>query len=162
MADQVTLFDLASKDGNLCWSLNPWKCMSPLPGSHLISFPLLFFFFLAPVFFFCWFHCPGSRLQAGITNSHSLARAALNFKGIPYKTEWLEYPDIKATLSAKESPPLDGSDGFPYTIPAVGLPDGRFVMNSRPIADELEKLKPEPSSASTTATSTAPRAPSAR
>ncbi len=27
----------------------------------------------------------------------------------------------------------------------MGLPDGRFVMDSRPIADELEKLQPEPS-----------------
>ena len=25
MASQVTLFDLPSKDGNLCWSLNSWK-----------------------------------------------------------------------------------------------------------------------------------------
>ncbi len=28
MASQVTLFDLPSKDGNMCWSLNPWKSKS--------------------------------------------------------------------------------------------------------------------------------------
>lgn len=28
-----------------------------------------------------------------------LARLVLNFKGIDYKTTWVEYPDIEATLS---------------------------------------------------------------
>ena len=32
-----------------------------------------------------------------------------------------------------------------YTIPMVHFPDGNYLMDSRPIADKLEELKPQPS-----------------
>ncbi|KAI1082070.1 putative glutathione S-transferase [Whalleya microplaca] len=67
-------------------------------------------------------------------------RFALNFKGIDYKVEWVEYPDIKPKFQghfAKE-PSL-------YTIPTVILPDGTWVMDSWEIAAALEKSHPEPS-----------------
>ncbi|KAH8887317.1 hypothetical protein GQ53DRAFT_844198 [Thozetella sp. PMI_491] len=71
------------------------------------------------------------------------ARGALNFKGIPYKTQWVEYPDIKALFTSFGIPPGPSSPEF--TIPAARLPDGRYVMESYKIAEELEALQPEPS-----------------
>ncbi|KAI5927203.1 putative glutathione S-transferase [Camillea tinctor] len=66
-------------------------------------------------------------------------RFALNFKGLDYKTEWMQYPDIKPRFQ----------DHFPpkeqYTIPTVTLPDGTWIMDSWEIAQELEKRYPSPS-----------------
>lgn len=70
-------------------------------------------------------------------------RAALNFKGIPYTTEWLEYPDVGAKLKEAGVPPNEAG-GPDYTIPAVKLADGRVIMDSIKIAPELEKIYPEP------------------
>ena len=36
-------------------------------------------------------------------------------------------------------------EGWPYSIPTVQFPDGKWVMDSRKIADELERRQPEPS-----------------
>ncbi|XXH06026.1 histone deacetylase [Hypoxylon texense] len=66
-------------------------------------------------------------------------RLALNFKGLPYRTEWVEYPDIKAKFQ-DHLPPADL-----YTIPAIILPDGTWLMDSWKIADVLEEKYPEPS-----------------
>ncbi|KAI1761258.1 putative glutathione S-transferase [Hypoxylon sp. FL1150] len=66
-------------------------------------------------------------------------RLALNFKGLPYKTEWVEYPDIKGRFQ-DHLPPAEL-----YTIPAIILPDGTWVMDSFKIADVLEEKYPEPS-----------------
>ncbi|KAK3335253.1 hypothetical protein B0T19DRAFT_405919 [Cercophora scortea] len=68
-------------------------------------------------------------------------RFVLNYKGLNYKTEWVEYPDIKARLEGHVTP--NASDP-PYTIPAIRLPDGKYVMDSYKIADELEKQHPSP------------------
>ncbi|EMC92108.1 hypothetical protein BAUCODRAFT_276412 [Baudoinia panamericana UAMH 10762] len=74
------------------------------------------------------------------------ARLALNYKSIPYKTEWLEYPDIAPTLKSYSVPPNDPKDSTAqYSSPAVKLPDGTYVMESLKIARALEKLQPEPS-----------------
>ncbi|KAH7309250.1 hypothetical protein BKA65DRAFT_519492 [Rhexocercosporidium sp. MPI-PUGE-AT-0058] len=70
-------------------------------------------------------------------------RLALNFKGIDYKTEWVEYPDIKSRLSP-HVPPNTTSD-TEYTIPAVQFSDGKYIMGSTPIAERLEKEYPSPS-----------------
>ena len=70
-------------------------------------------------------------------------RLVLNYKNIPYKTTWIEYPDIAPTLKGFGLPP--NAEGRPYTVPAVKLPDGRYIMDSIKIAHELEKLYPEPS-----------------
>ncbi|EKJ78558.1 hypothetical protein NXS19_000930 [Fusarium pseudograminearum] len=69
-------------------------------------------------------------------------RFLLNFKGINYKTEWLEYPDIKATLESHISAnPATGT----WTIPTVKFPDGTYIMDSAKILERVEKDYPEPS-----------------
>ena len=68
---------------------------------------------------------------------------ALNFKGFPYTTTWLEYPEIAGALEAKGVTP--NASGTPYTAPAVEFEDGTVVMESLLIARELERRHPEPS-----------------
>lgn len=73
---------------------------------------------------------------------------ALNFKGVEYKTEWIEYPDLEPTLKSFGVPANDLSDpafNASYTSPAVRLEDGTVHMDSWKIAHELEKLYPSPS-----------------
>ncbi|KAJ6782706.1 hypothetical protein PWT90_07593 [Aphanocladium album] len=73
-------------------------------------------------------------------------RAALNFKGLPYTTVWLEYPDVKPTLAAfgiKANAPTDYF--LEYTCPTVKFSDGTYMMDSAAIAPVLEQLKMEPS-----------------
>ncbi|KAH7323063.1 hypothetical protein B0I35DRAFT_407464 [Stachybotrys elegans] len=70
-------------------------------------------------------------------------RLALNFKGIDYETEWIEYPDIAPKLAEAGVSPQTG-ELAPYTLPAVRLPSGKYVMNSASIITELEALKPTP------------------
>ena len=62
---------------------------------------------------------------------------------MPYKTEWLEYPDVAPTLKSFGLPPNE--KGTPYTIPTIRDAKGRYIMDSRKIAAELEKQYPEPS-----------------
>ncbi|KAL2015377.1 hypothetical protein VTK56DRAFT_5753 [Thermocarpiscus australiensis] len=69
-------------------------------------------------------------------------RFLLNYKGLDYRTEWLEYPEIKPRLEGHVTP-ADGA--MRYTIPTVLLPDGRYVMDSRKIADVIEAEHPSPS-----------------
>ncbi|KAK2728934.1 glutathione s-transferase [Colletotrichum kahawae] len=70
-------------------------------------------------------------------------RLALNFKGVDYKTEWLEYPDIAGRLQAAG---LEGDPDQirPFTCPAVQFPDGTYIMNSKKIIARLEADYPEP------------------
>ena len=68
---------------------------------------------------------------------------ALNFKGVPYTTTWLEYPDIAGALQEKGVAP--NASGTPYTAPAAQFEDGTIVMDSLRIARELERRHPEPS-----------------
>ncbi|GAB0134117.1 hypothetical protein EsDP_00002502 [Epichloe bromicola] len=69
-------------------------------------------------------------------------RLLLNYKGLDYKTEWTEYPDIKTKVQPHLPP---NENGTPYTIPTVKLADGTWIMDSRQIADAIEKRHPEPS-----------------
>ncbi|EXJ65666.1 uncharacterized protein A1O5_11193 [Cladophialophora psammophila CBS 110553] len=71
-------------------------------------------------------------------------RLVLNYKGIPYKTEWIEYPDLKPTFSKFGIPP-NSSGPYEYTSPAIRLPSGEYLMESRAIVDKLEQLHPSPS-----------------
>lgn len=68
----------------------------------------------------------------------------LNFKGIPYTTEWIQYPDIAPKF---ESLGLSPNASFPhYSIPTVHFHDPDVVvMDSVNIARELEKRHPTPS-----------------
>lgn len=71
---------------------------------------------------------------------------ALHYKGIPYRTEWLEYPEIKPTLKNLGAPPTakdpDGSDR--YTLPTILDPStGKVVTDSLPIAKYLDATYPD-------------------
>ncbi|GKT51539.1 glutathione S-transferase-like protein ustS [Colletotrichum spaethianum] len=66
----------------------------------------------------------------------------LNYKGIDYETEWLEYPDIKARLEAAGIEPWLEQRAS-HTCPAVQFPDGTYVMNSAKIIKNLEERYPE-------------------
>ncbi|KAH6912526.1 hypothetical protein BKA70DRAFT_1422104 [Coprinopsis sp. MPI-PUGE-AT-0042] len=49
-------------------------------------------------------------------------RLCLNYKGIPYKTEWVEFPDIRALYEKYSTPANARSDGSPepfYSLPAI-------------------------------------------
>ncbi|KAI0097882.1 putative glutathione S-transferase [Nemania sp. FL0031] len=65
-------------------------------------------------------------------------RLILNYKGIDYETEWLEYPEIKPRLQPHFP------DNEEFTVPTVKMPDGTYIMDSLVIARELEKQYPSP------------------
>ncbi|KAI4236958.1 MAG: hypothetical protein L6R40_006010 [Gallowayella cf. fulva] len=81
------------------------------------------------------------------------ARLILNYKSIPYTTHWLEVPDIAPHLSSLSIPPNPQPSTpttiptSPYTVPAIRLPvseGGKYIMDSKLIAKELESLYPDP------------------
>ncbi|KAK5120687.1 hypothetical protein LTR85_006045 [Meristemomyces frigidus] len=77
--------------------------------------------------------------------THS-ARLALNYKGLPYKTEWIEYPDIAPKFKSFGIPPnAPGTSNYEYSVPAIRISGGSYIMESRAIAKALEELQPEPS-----------------
>ncbi|KAF5013141.1 hypothetical protein FDECE_861 [Fusarium decemcellulare] len=69
-------------------------------------------------------------------------RLALNYKGIDYETQWVEYPDIEPLLKPLGLEPQQDQIK-PYTLPAIRTPDGQHFMNSRVIIAELERRYPE-------------------
>ncbi|KAL8840315.1 MAG: hypothetical protein Q9170_001399 [Blastenia crenularia] len=76
-------------------------------------------------------------------------RLILAYKSIPYTTHWLEYPDIAPHFKSLSIPPNDPSTArflyIPYTVPTIRLPnDDTYVMDSKTIAAELERLHPSP------------------
>ncbi|KAK7179214.1 uncharacterized protein CC84DRAFT_1191760 [Paraphaeosphaeria sporulosa] len=75
-------------------------------------------------------------------------RLILNYKGIEYDTEWVEYPDIEPRLrSLGLAPNHKDAPGYftDYSIPAIKYEDGTYEMDSWPIAQELERRYPSPS-----------------
>lgn len=70
------------------------------------------------------------------------ARLILNFKGLPYKTEWIEYPDLAPTFKSFGIPPNE-PPASAYTSPTIRVSD-KYVMESRKIADVLEREYPSP------------------
>ncbi|KAI0551692.1 putative glutathione S-transferase [Xylaria curta] len=74
-------------------------------------------------------------------NSNSWkTRFLLNYKGLDYETEWLEYPDIKPRLQEH----LPDKDIKLYTIPTAIMTDGTYIMDSWNIAQAIEKENPSP------------------
>lgn len=65
-------------------------------------------------------------------------RFVLNFKGLDYETEWLEYPDLMPRLQPHIS-------AAAYTSPTICYTDGRCIMDSKAIAAAIEKDHPSPS-----------------
>ncbi|KAG2012962.1 hypothetical protein CC2G_009908 [Coprinopsis cinerea AmutBmut pab1-1] len=73
-------------------------------------------------------------------------RYTLNFKGLPYKTEWVEYPDIAALYQKNNVPaPAKQSDGSPYySLPLIhDSKTNTFVADSLEIAKYLDKTYPD-------------------
>ncbi|TCD64129.1 hypothetical protein EIP91_004510 [Steccherinum ochraceum] len=73
-------------------------------------------------------------------------RIALNYKGIKYRTEWVEYPDIEPVLK-KLGAPSTGikADGVTprYTIPTIYDPSTKTVLaDSWKIVEYLDKTYP--------------------
>ncbi|TFK37162.1 hypothetical protein BDQ12DRAFT_685440 [Crucibulum laeve] len=73
-------------------------------------------------------------------------RYTLNYKGVPYKTEWVEYPDIEGICKKMGIPPTtkkpDGSDR--YTLPAIyDSSTGTGIADSLLIAAYLDKTYPD-------------------
>lgn len=71
----------------------------------------------------------------------------MNFKGLSYRTEWIEYPDIEALAKKIGALPTtkktDGRDH--YTLPIIYDPSTQTVIaDSTPIALYLEKTYPSP------------------
>jgi len=72
-------------------------------------------------------------------------RLALNFKGVPYKTVWVEYPDIEALSKEIGAAPTGvKKDGSPsYTLPAIYDPKTKKVISdSQDIAEYLDATYP--------------------
>ncbi|KAK7450584.1 hypothetical protein VKT23_012893 [Stygiomarasmius scandens] len=74
-------------------------------------------------------------------------RYSLNFKGIPYKTVWIEYPDIEKTLKelgiAASATKADGKTPH-YTLPAIYDPSTKTgLTESLAIAEYLDKKYPD-------------------
>ncbi|KAF9485072.1 hypothetical protein BDN70DRAFT_824551 [Pholiota conissans] len=72
-------------------------------------------------------------------------RYALNFKGVQYKTEWVELPDVEATRKRLGVPAVrkiwDGSDF--YTLPVIhDLATGEKIGDTFDIAVYLDKTYP--------------------
>jgi len=70
-------------------------------------------------------------------------RLALNFKGVNYKTQWVEYPDIAPLLASLNVKP--NSSRTPYTLPAVRFSNGETIQDSRIIVEKIEEIFPSPS-----------------
>ncbi|KAJ3517323.1 hypothetical protein NLJ89_g584 [Agrocybe chaxingu] len=75
-------------------------------------------------------------------------RYCLNYKRIPYKTEWVEYPDIEPLCKRLGIAPTgkkeDGSGRDHYTLPAIYDPStGAYVSDSFAIAEYLDKTYPD-------------------
>ncbi|KAL5532181.1 hypothetical protein ACEPAF_5745 [Sanghuangporus sanghuang] len=73
-------------------------------------------------------------------------RISLKYKGVPYKTEWVEYPDIEPTLKKLSGAPTskkdDGRDH--YTLPAIhDSATGRVITDSTKIAEYLDATYPD-------------------
>jgi len=72
-------------------------------------------------------------------------RYVLNYKQLPYKTQWIEYPDIELFCKNKGIAPTGTkTDGSPfYTLPAIhDDTTGVFLADSVPIAQYLDETYP--------------------
>jgi len=70
---------------------------------------------------------------------------SLHYKRLPYKVEWVEYPDIEATAGKLGvGPTTQKADGRPhFTLPVIHDPStGAYVADSFKIAEYLDKTYP--------------------
>jgi len=79
-------------------------------------------------------------------NDLLIPRYCLNYKGLPYQTIWVEYPDVASTLQSAGVPPTSRKpDGSPmYTLPAIIDPNtGTAMADSLLIAEYLDATYPD-------------------
>ncbi|OJT03275.1 hypothetical protein TRAPUB_6142 [Trametes pubescens] len=94
-----------------------------------------------------FYDLPGKdAAQRAVSANTWKTRFALNIKGIPYKTVWVEHPDV-AALSRKIGtlPTSHNADGTPlYTVPAIYDPNTKVVLaDSAAIVRYLDKTYPD-------------------
>ncbi|KAG6832842.1 hypothetical protein H0H87_000196 [Tephrocybe sp. NHM501043] len=84
---------------------------------------------------------PGSAWSPNVWKT----RYTLNYKGLAYRTEWVEYPDIESTCKQIGAPPTTTRDGRPlYTLPVIYDPStGAAVAESTQIAEYLDATYPD-------------------
>lgn len=89
-----------------------------------------------------WSTAPGRSISPNTFK----ARVALTFKGLTFKTEWLQLPDIEPRLKEIGAEPTStGKDGSPpYTVPVIhDHSTGRIVSDSMRIARYLDETYPD-------------------
>lgn len=77
---------------------------------------------------------------------HFSNRYALSYKGLAYKTEWVEYPDVEAVCKKLGAPATEKkADGRPhYTLPVIYDPSTKAVVaDSAEIAKYLDRTYPD-------------------
>ncbi|KZV63657.1 hypothetical protein PENSPDRAFT_657117 [Peniophora sp. CONT] len=83
------------------------------------------------------------RFKNGLPGSPNAwkTRFTLNYKGLPYKTTYINFVDLKPTFQAAGIPP---SSGDAYTVPAIFDPaTGQAVSDSFCIAEYLDAQYPD-------------------
>jgi len=89
------------------------------------------------------FDIPSSAPQRAWSLHAWKARLCLNYKQLPHKTHWLDYPDIEPTLKSHDIGPTGTKprDGSPeYTIPAI-LDVNENGTVKKAVADSFEIVK---------------------
>ena len=85
---------------------------------------------------------PPSRFEDN-ANSNLTCRYTLNIKGIPYKTVWVEYPDIAPLCQKVDIPKSDPLAKAPFTLPAIYDPNTKTaVSDSGAIVRYLDRTYP--------------------
>lgn len=88
-----------------------------------------------------------NQVRPNITHSptHASDRYALNFKGLPFKTEWTEYPDIANLAKLLGAKPTGTKFGQPwYTLPIIhDDTTGVVLSESIHIAEYLDQTYPD-------------------
>ncbi|KAG6893496.1 hypothetical protein C0992_009756 [Termitomyces sp. T32_za158] len=112
----ITFYDIPSTVPGKCWSVNLWKTRS------------------------------ADRFHDAIaTLNKSSVRYSLGFKRLPFRTEWVEYPDI-APMSKKLGflPTAMQGDSPYYSLPAIYDPNtSTSLSDSALIAEYLDKAYPD-------------------
>ncbi|KAI4272413.1 MAG: hypothetical protein L6R38_006617 [Xanthoria sp. 2 TBL-2021] len=91
------------------------------------------------------FDLPGKGHCSSWSPNTWKTRLVLNYKQIPYTTQWIELNHIAPHFKSLGIPPNPPSlNPKPYTVPAIRLPDGTYIMDSKNIAASLEEKYPDP------------------
>ncbi|KAF5342899.1 hypothetical protein D9758_015416 [Tetrapyrgos nigripes] len=117
----ITLYDIPTSTPNAPFSPNTWKTRY----EQRLSLEC---------------HAP-----SGLKSSLCYARYCLNYKGLPYKTIWVEYPDIDRVCAGIGAPSSVKPNGKPgHTLPTIQDDStGAVISDSFLIAEYLDKTYPD-------------------